>query len=258
MRTFAAVLLVVSLSACAAAADQAPVAEPYQPQPKSDAWWVQRHGDLLARTAKGGVDLLFLGDSITQGWDCRLMLADPATDHDGAGRATWERLYAPRHAAEFAIGGDGIQHLLWRITAGGEVAGLTPRLVVLMIGTNNLADPAATPERVAAGIGQAAKVIGERLPMSRLLLLGVFPRGKSATDPQRERVLEVNRRIATLDDGARVRFLDIGPAFCAADGTIDAAIMPDFLHPGPAGYEIWATQMEPLLSEMLTAAPLTK
>ncbi len=181
---------------------------------------------------KGGVDLLFLGDSITQGWN----------DNE-----VWKRFYGPRNAANFGIGGDRTQHVLWRIQ-NGELDGIEPKVVVLMIGTNN-ADNATTDE-IAQGVTAIVEGLRHRLPKARILLLGIFPRGEKPNET-REKLGTVNAKIAGLDDGRHVKYLDIGKAFLNEDGTISREIMPDFLHLSPKGYRIWADAMEPTLWSML-------
>jgi lysophospholipase L1-like esterase len=193
---------------------------------------MELHRRFLEQARKGNVDLLFLGDSITQGWN----------DND-----VWRRYYQPRRAANFGIGGDRTQHVLWRIQ-NGELDGISPKVVVLMIGTNNASS--STPDEIAAGIKAIVGELHRRLPQAKILLLGVFPRGERPT-PIRERLKSVNEKIAVLDDGSQVRFLDISKTFLNPDGTISKAIMPDYLHLSRRGYRLWAEAMEPLLWSML-------
>ena len=223
--------------------------QPYQPVAKTETWWTQRHAELLRRTKQGNADLLFLGDSIMQGWNCRFMLADPATPHDGAGRELWDKLYAPLNAANQSIGGDRIENLLWRITAGGEIDGFSPKVIVLLIGTNSLAakDP---PERVAAGVGQVLRELGTRMPNAKILLLGIFPRGQKSDDPLRLPIRETNALLAKMDDGKRVHFLDFGSQFLSPDGSISTEIMGDYVHPTAKGYAVWAEAMRPSLDRL--------
>ncbi len=190
------------------------------------------HKSFLAQTKKGQIDLLFLGDSITQGWN---------------ENTVWQRYYGPRHAANFGIGGDRTQHVLWRIQ-NGELDGILPRVTVLMIGTNNVHDD--TPDEIAQGIKTIVAELRNRLPKTQVLLLGVFPRSQKP-DAARERIKTINEKIARLDDGSHVRYLDIGKAFVNADGTIAPEVMPDYLHLSTKGYRIWAEAMEPTLWSML-------
>lgn len=197
-----------------------------------DGAWMKLHHEFLERTKKGDVDLLFLGDSITQGW------------HDNK---TWQRHYGPRKAANYGIGGDRTQHVLWRIQ-NGEIDGISPKLIVLMIGTNNAGDDSA--EEIAAGIKAIVKTLREKSPESKILLLGVFPRGEKP-NPLREKLDRVNDMISSLDDQSYVTYLDIGKAFLDPDGTLPKPIMPDFLHLSDKGYQIWADAVEPTVWQLL-------
>jgi lysophospholipase L1-like esterase len=205
------------------------------PAPR-DAGWVKRHEGFVAIAKKGGADLLFLGDSITDGWR-------------GGGNAVWEKNYAPLKSANFGIGGDRTEHVLWRLQ-NGELEGVTPKLAVLMIGTNNLG--ANKDEEIADGIKTIVAELQKRTPGTKLLLLGIFPRGMKADDPARGRIKHINSIIAKLDDdGKTIKYLDIGNKFLEADGTLPKSIMPDGLHPNAKGYEIWAEAIAPNVQEMM-------
>jgi len=211
------------------------------PAPREPGW-VRRHEGFVKQAQQGGIDILFLGDSITDGWRNR-------------GANIWNQKYAPRHAANFGIGGDRTQHVLWRIDHG-ELDGIHPKVVVLMIGTNNTGKerdhqtPCNSVPEAAEGVQAVVNAIRARLPDSKILLLAIFPRG-TLDDPQRAQVALINTLIAKLDDGKTVKFLDIGSKFLAADGTLPQSVMPDLLHPDAKGYQIWADAMEPALDEML-------
>jgi len=138
--------------------------------------------------------------------------------------------------------------VLWRLD-NGNVAGISPKVAVVMIGTNNAA--ANDPAHTAAGIEAIVGKLRDKLPNTKILLLGVFPRGATPADALRRKNAAVNEIIATLDDGRHVFYLDIGPKFLTADGTLEKSIMPDLLHLSPRGYEIWAESMEPKLAELL-------
>jgi beta-glucosidase len=205
------------------------------PAPR-DAGWVKRHEGFVAIVKKGDVDLLFLGDSITDGWR-------------GGGKAVWEKNYAQLKAANFGIGGDRTEHVLWRLQ-NGELDGIKPKLAVLMIGTNNLG--ANKDEEIAEGIKAIVADLHERTPATRLLLLGIFPRGMKADDSARGRIQHINSIIAKLDDDGRtIKYLDIGNKFLEADGTLPKSVMPDGLHPNANGYEIWAESIAPNVREMM-------
>jgi len=198
--------------------------------------WLARHEGFVKEAKKGGVDILFLGDSITDMWRNK-------------GVNVWNKCYALRHAANFGIGGDRTQHVLWRI-GHGELDGLKPKVTVLMIGTNNSnSDPAAD---IAQAIKMIIDDIHARLPETKILLLAVFPRNKPTDKPeQMDKIHQVNELIARYADGRKVKFLDIGPKLVGPDGKVPADIMADFLHPTEKGYQIWADAMNPMLDAMV-------
>jgi lysophospholipase L1-like esterase len=218
-------LLATGMTACA----QGPATVVPKPRPGS---WMAMHEKFLSQAKKGNIDLLFLGDSITQGWN---------------NNEVWRRHFEPRKAANFGIGGDRTEHVLWRIQ-NGELEGIAPKVTVLMIGTNN--SGANTPEEIAQGVTAIVDELRKRLPNTKILLLGVFPRGEKPA-AIRDRLKSVNEKIAKLSDRSHVQFLDIGAAFLNEDGTISRKIMPDFLHLSREGYRKWADAMEPTLWSML-------
>jgi lysophospholipase L1-like esterase len=205
-----------------------------KPVPK-EGGWLKRHEGFAAEARKGGIDLLFLGDSITDAWR-------------NAGKKLFEERFLPMKAANFGISGDRTQHVLWRVQ-NGEFDGITPKVVMLMIGTNNIGqNNAEPPESAAAGVRAIVKEIQTRSPKTKILLLAVFPRAEKPDDPKRKAVEAVNADIAKLDDGGKtVQFLDLRAKFAQPDGTLTKEIMPDFLHLSAKGYEIWADAvMEPI------------
>jgi lysophospholipase L1-like esterase len=205
--------------------------------------WMSSHEAFVKQAKRGGIDLLFLGDSITAGWFW-----------DKGGLKVWNKYYAPRHAAEFGIGYDRTQNVLWRIEHG-ELEGIKPKVVVLLIGTNNAGNedngkPRNTTPEIVEGVTTIVKELRARLPESRILLFGIFPRGEK-NDPVRDQVKAINDQIAKLDDGKRVKFMDIGSKFLGPDGTLSRDIMPDLLHPNEKGYQIWSDAMAGTLDPML-------
>jgi lysophospholipase L1-like esterase len=227
----------------------APAVEPAdQPVVKADRTgkpnprFMELHRAFLWRGKEAPIGLLFLGDSITEGWI------------NGGNQApnVWREHYWQYQPADFGISGDRTQHVLWRI-ANGELDGISPKVVVLMIGTNNSAGNSA--EEITAADKKIVEQIHEKLPEAKLLLLAIFPRGADPNDPKaaplRTKIAAVNAELAKLDDGSRTRYLDIGPKFLDAEGKIPVDIMKDALHPTPKGYQIWADAMQPLLDEMM-------
>lgn len=195
-----------------------------------------RHAQFLARTKEGKIDLLFLGDSITDGWPRN-------------GEWTWLK-FAPYNPADFGVSGERTEDVLWRITHG-ELDGITPKLTVLMIGTNNIGQHKdEKPEWTAAGIKKVVETIHAKLPQTKVLLLAVFPRNAKAA-PVRAEVDAINAEIAKLDDGKTTRYLDIGHVFLDGQGEIPHDVMADGLHPTAKGYELWYDAMKPMLDEMM-------
>ena len=204
-----------------------------------DPEFAKRHASFLAYPDPQRVDLLFLGDSITAGWFW------------GEHREVWDRTFGRFRPANFGIGGDRTEHVLWRIE-NGELDHVRPRVVVLLIGTNNIGDPASD---ILAGVTAVARRIHDKLPESRLLLLGIFPRGANPADPavaeQRAKIREVNAGLKKLDDGRQTRFMDLSHLFLTPDGNLPPEIMPDALHLSRRGYEIWAQALRPVLEAMM-------
>lgn len=218
-----------------------------EPTPQRGQAWLNRHEGFLAEAKRGGIDLLFLGDSITDFW------RDPAR-----GLAVWEKNFAPLHAANFGISGDRTQHLLWRIEQG-EVDGIAPKVVVLLIGTNNtgfesdLRTPRNTTAETIEGATLVVRTLRAKLPGSKLLLLAVFPRADEKGPPPGQQIPEINAALARLADGKSVHFLDVGPKFLDAEGKVSRDLMPDLLHPNTRGYEIWADALREPLAKLLAA-----
>jgi lysophospholipase L1-like esterase len=197
----------------------------------------KRHDGFMARLKQGPVGLLFLGDSITDGWP-------------GKSKDTWAK-FAPYQPANFGVSGERTEDVLWRIT-NGELDGIDPKAVVIMIGTNNIGHfNDEKPEWVAAGVKKILETVHAKLPKAKILLLGVFPRGATKDDGKRQRVDAINALIKNFHDGKIVTYLDVGPKFVDAEGNLPKDIMPDALHPNAAGYQIWYDTMWPVLEPML-------
>jgi beta-glucosidase len=201
----------------------------------------ERHDEFMERARQGNIDCLLMGDSITDWWA-------------RAGEAVYEENFGPLNCANFGIAGDRTQGVLWRF-AKGELDGYTPKLMMLMIGTNNLRfmGPPNTPEEIALAITAIVTTFRVKFPEAKVLLLGIFPRGAEAGSDLREPINQINSIIANLDDGEYVRFMDIGDRFLESDGSISVEVMADGLHPTEYGYEIWADAMMPTFREMLGA-----
>jgi lysophospholipase L1-like esterase len=209
-----------------------------RPVPR-DGGWIQRHESFNARAKQGDVDLVFIGDSITQGWE-------------GAGREAWAKFYGQRKAMNLGIGGDRTQHVLWRLD-NGNIEGIKPKCAVLMIGTNNSNGNDNSAEEIGDGIKAIITKLRTKLPETRILVLAIFPRGEKP-NPQREKNAKASELASKLADDKMVHFVDIGPKFLSEDGTLPRDIMPDLLHLSPKGYQIWAESIEAKVAELLGEA----
>ena len=251
------------LAAClcpAIRADEMPSPEAlYQKAPKGlpsePAWgfwpdapkaWIMVHNQFVDRTKKGDIDIVFLGDSITKGWKQIVS-------------TNWAGTTPALKAVNYGIGGDTTRQLLWRIRHG-ELDGITPRLVVLMIGTNSLYNDqnSGTNEQITDGVKAVLGLIHEKTPAARVLLLGVLPRQtKSWTD----RIAAINGLLAGLDEPGRVYYRDAGAAFLSEDGRLAAGLYnADRVHPNAAGSEKLTATVKPWVKELLdmpSAAPAT-
>jgi lysophospholipase L1-like esterase len=201
--------------------------------------WLSRHNRFLDRAAQGEIDVLFLGDSITEGWS-----APPQAD-------LWATYFAPLRADNFGIGGDRTQQVLWRIDQG-TLDGIAPKVVVLLIGVNNLWSQSHSAEQVAAGIRAVIDRIQAKLPETQILLQGILPTGQSPDNPLRSQIREINGIIATFAHTERIQFIDFGATFLEPDGTISPRTMPDFCHLSTEAYAEWTRIIEPPLRAMLS------
>lgn len=199
-----------------------------------EAYWVKRHQKILAKAGQmDHVDVLFLGDSITHGFENNFV---------------WNYHFKDMAVLNAGISSDRVEHMLWRIKQG-VIKKAQPKVVVLLGGINNLG--MASPEHTAAGIATIIEEIKKDSPHTKILLQGVFPAGKLPSDKKRARVAKLNKILATFDDGATVQYINFGSKFLSADGSISKKIMFDYLHLTSKGYHIWASSIDDKLADML-------
>ncbi len=213
-----------------------------RPEPGESGWtlWMKHHENRKRWVAEQDVDLLMVGDSIVFGWS-------------RVGKPVWDEFYGGRHAVNIGSSGDRTYHMLWHFQHGG-LDGMkkhNPKVVLVMIGTNNRGEPEQKGADTAYGILALLKEIHAKLPQSKILLMPIFPRGDKSDDPGRIRNQQINDIIKTYADNITVYWLDIGHVFLNPDGSLKREIMPDRLHPNEAGYRVWAEAMEPTLKKLL-------
>ena len=211
--------------------------------------WLKQHETFNEISKKGEAKLVFLGDSITAGWRSK-------------GKEVWEKYWASLDAVNFGIGGDRTEHVIWRLDHG-NFDGLDPKAIVLMIGTNNTGHQNRAQKELDGAIYQCSaqqtadgiKAIIDRLkkkcPHAKILINAIFPRGEKPEDPLRKQNEATNAIIKGYADEKRVFFIDFNSKFLTDDGTLTTEFMPDRLHPGAAGYEIWASAIESKVKELL-------
>ena len=202
-----------------------------QKAPWAKSWWMGRHNEVNARVQQGNVDLIMIGDSITHHWD----------------KEVWAKYYEPRNAVNMGFGGDRTQHVLWRLD-NGHLEGISPKLAVVMIGTNNSGKN--TAEEIADGIIAVCGRVRAKLPKTKILLLAIFPRG-NIDEPKRTVNAKASEIASKIADGKMIHYMNINDKFLQEDGTLSREIMSDLLHPTKKGYTIWAEAVEAKVIELM-------
>ena len=202
-----------------------------------------RHQTFVDLAKKGSIDLLFVGDSITDWFYWPLGARGAAT-----GGKVWEANFAPLKAADFAIAGDTTQGVLWRMQ-NGELDGFKAKLIVLMLGTNNIGrNP---DDEIVDGDRLILEEFKKRQPQAKILLLGIFPRTLDGKAAIRTQIKGINTKLEKLADNKQITYMDIGEKFLATDGTLTTEVMADGLHPTEKGYQIWADAILPTVKRLM-------
>ncbi|WP_395338009.1 GDSL-type esterase/lipase family protein [Ningiella sp. W23] len=206
-------------------------------------WWLPRHQQKLAELEQRNfdIDLVFLGDSITHNWESK-------------GKEHWQTFYAERKALNLGFGGDRTEHVLWRLQ-NNAIDGIDPKLLVLLIGTNNTGHRQDPADETALGIRAILDELVTRLPNTKILMLAVFPRGETASDPLRILNTQVNKQIQKFADNNSIFWLNINHMFLTEDGVLPKSVMNDFLHPESEQYRRWALAIEPYVKRFVDNAP---
>ncbi len=208
------------------------------PTPGGSDTWRSRHQAMNARAKQGNVDLVYIGDSIVGNWRWD-------------GKPVWDHYYAKRNGVILGISGDRTEQVLWRLQ-NGNVDGISPKLAIVMIGQNN--GPSNTGEEIGAGVTAIVQTLRDKLPETKILVLAIFPRGEKPT-AERAVLATANQIASKLADGKHVFYMDVNYLFLRPDGSIPAALMPDFEHPNEEGFRLWAAAIESKVAELMGDAP---
>jgi lysophospholipase L1-like esterase len=208
------------------------------------------HAQLIEKAKKGGIDLYFIGDSITRRWGT----SDPQYKEF---LANWKRNFDGWNAGNFGWGGDTVQNILWRLE-NGELDGVHPKVIVLLAGTNNLRNIIASDqvdakvEEVAQGIKAILELMHRKAPEATIVLTGITPRNDGRLGTTMMPTIDlINARIAKFADGKKTRFLTINDKLADRDGKLLDGMTADGLHLSVKGYQIWADALKPILTELL-------
>ncbi|MBK9990014.1 MAG: mucin-desulfating sulfatase [Verrucomicrobia bacterium] len=219
-----------------------PSSDPVAPVPRdrdydwmSLAQWQKEHAENVTIAAKGEAELVFIGDSITA---------------STRGSESWKKTFAIFRTANFGIGGDRTQNILWRLEQG-EIGTLKPKLVVLLIGTNNIGTTENDVADTVCGVTAVVGKLRSAFPAAKVLVLGVFPRDEDPASPVRAKVQLINSALAKLDDGKAIFVHDIGKVFLEADGTLSTAVSQDHLHLTEEGLRRWAEALAPIVRQLM-------
>ena len=200
------------------------------------------HQQLLAKAKSGGIDVYFLGDSITRRWG--------ALDYPDF-LAHWKQTFHGWNAGNFGWGGDRTENILWRLE-NGELDGVNPKVIVILAGTNNVGKEPGDEAKVAdvtRGLTAIVAACRKKAPAATIVLTAIFPRNDNpAVMPTIDRI---NANLAKMADGKSIRFLDVNAKLADAKGILFEGMTVDGLHPSLKGYQVWADGLKPILTELL-------
>jgi arylsulfatase A-like enzyme/lysophospholipase L1-like esterase len=205
---------------------------------KEEGWkrrWDHKNQELNTPGAKAA-KLVFIGDSITQAWE-------------GAGKASWDKYFAPNGALNWGYSADRTEHLIWRLQ-NGDIQRVSPEVAVLLIGTNNTGHEKRAASETVSGIKRSIEELSQKWPKTKIIVMAIFPRGESTDDPLCRLNFEINQQLQALADHKQVHLLDINPTYLAGEKKLNKKLFPDLLHLSPAAYDIWAEALSQKLTQL--------
>jgi len=216
-----------------------------RPQPRSDPNSQLAHQQLVQKAKQGVIDVYFVGDSITRRWGATDRQYQPLL-------ANWKTNFFGWNAANFGWGADRIENILWRLQ-NGELEGVNPRVFVVLAGINNVGTEPGSAERVediTQGLRALLVECQAKSPGATIIMTAIFPRNdRMAVIPT---IHQINRNLAQMADGKKVRYLDINDKLADQEGRLFPGMMnADQLHPTLMAYQVWADALKPMLTELL-------
>jgi cephalosporin-C deacetylase-like acetyl esterase/lysophospholipase L1-like esterase len=215
-----------------------------QPVERTDVNSRSAHRQLVEKARQGGIDVYFVGDSITRRWGCTDAQYSNLFDN-------WRKNFFGWNAGNFGWGGDTIESILWRLQ-NGELEGVAPKAIVILAGTNNLDPNSAqhgSAEEIANGIRAILDQCRSKAPDAAIIVTAIFPRSDKPN--LMSAINDINDRISRLADGKRVFFLNVNQHLAHDDGTLFDGMLIDGLHPTANGYQVWADGLKPILTQLL-------
>ena len=219
-----------------------------RPEPRHETW-LDSHRKRESRLQQGNTDVLLIGDSITHGWSRQQELL--------------KSVFGELQVVNLGHPADKTENILWRLQ-NHSMEKISPRIAVILAGTNNSNDDEYTPDQIAGGVQAIIDELRKKLPHTKILLLGIFPRGSreqrieikggrtaAGMNPQWEKIEAVNRKIDALADGENVIYLNINREFLNENGELSVEVMPDLLHLNEKGYTIWGRAIQPVLEKII-------
>lgn len=213
--------------------------------------WQNDHAKRERRLQKGNVDILLVGDSITHYWKKYPEVL--------------KKTFGEQQIVNLGHPADKTENIIWRLM-NHSMKNIRPKAAVVLAGTNNSNNDEYTEEEIAGGVEAIVQLLRAKLPQTKIVLLGIFPRGsrdqrisikggltEAAMNPQWEKIDRINRTLETFADGENIIYLNINPAFLNENSALPITVMPDLLHPNEKGYELWGSAIKPTLGEMMQA-----
>jgi len=257
-RFLLSLLLALSMMPAAFSQTTAPTTKPANPLHigSRSGGWMKRHEAIVERIKKGNVDLLMIGDSITQNYEKN-------SPPDNLYKPIWDEFYAPKNAVNLGISGDQTGNVLWRLMHG-EIDGISPKAAVILVGTNDTRSGRRSVEETLAGINAIVDLLHQKLPNTKLLLLAILPSWDESFPEKPEKDLKINAALKEkYGNASDVTYMDIGPVFMK-DGKLDPSLYYDLklpkekdgsqrgpLHPTPQGQRMMAEAIEPTLKKLM-------